>query len=419
MKAFDLRVDKITNDLTLLALIAISRVSVLQIAHHHMRLKWSRSFPITFVAVALSFLAQFFGATIQGAKAQDWHERPLKIGTVDDFLPCSHFINQSHEGMAIDIWRRISERLKLKYEISTISSFDEAVSMAAIGKFDVIVSCHEITPERLELVEYAVPYTSGGIVIVSEQNQRPFLDLVGKIFQNKIVVRCSLLLLLVTAITAYTSQYFRNSKATRRSKARRFTRAWTFLILNDGIDTVIGPKIIDHIAVLISSLSHMLLMSAIIGTTVTIVFEENIAKQTKEIGDKELKELLREGIAVIKGTSTATWLDNRIKIAGIAPGSGLKPIAAKTKTERLQLLRDGSTQAPRHFVSNSTNYATQLKESGLEDSFSISYQSPRKTPQSFIFGRNLEPALKRLINIELAEMNRNGVTEQIEKDWRN
>ncbi|WP_231856490.1 transporter substrate-binding domain-containing protein [Synechococcus sp. MIT S9508] len=370
-------------------------------------------------AFALCLVAEFIFIPIQADQAFDKDEKTLKIGTVDDFLPCSDYINQTHEGMAIDIWRRIGERLKLKYEISSIPSFDEAVSLAAIGKFDVIASCHEVTPERLELVQYAVPYTSGGIVIVSRQNQRPVFDLIVKIFRNKIVVRCSLLLLLVTAVTAYTSKYFRSSKATRKSKARRFTRAWTFLILNDGIDTVIGPKILDNIAVLISSLSHMLLMSAIIGTTVTIVFEENIAKATKELGNKELESMLKEGIAVLGESSTASWLNNRIAITGIYSEPDLEPITVKTKAEMLDLLRGRSADKPHHFVANITTYSTKLKEAGLEKEFAISYQSPRKTPQSFIFGSNLDDGLKQLINIEIAKMNRNGLTEQLEKDWLN
>ena len=384
-----------------------------------MRFKWSRLLATTISAFALCLVAEFVCIPIQAVQDLDRHEKSLRIGTIDDFLPCSDSVNQTHEGIAIDIWRRIGQRLKLKYEISTISSFDEAVSLAAIGEFDVIASCHEITPERLELIQYAVPYTSGGIVIVSRQNDRPVIDLIVKILRNKIVVRCSLLLLFVTAVTAFTSKYFRGSKNTKKSKTRRFTRAWTFLILNDGIDTIIGPKIVDNIAVLISSLSHMLLMSAIIGTTATIIFEENIARKTNELGNKELKSLLREGIAVIGESSTASWLNNRIEIAGISTEMDLTPITVKTKTEMIEILRGNADKKARHFVANITTYLTQLKDAGLEEEFAVSYQSPRKTPQSFIFGSQLDDGLKRLINIEIAKMNRSGLTEQLEEDWRN
>ena len=85
----------------------------------------------------------------------------------------------------------------------------------------------------------------------------------------------------------------------------------------------------------------------------------------------------------------------------------------------LELLRGHSTEKPLHFVANITTYSTKLKEASLEQEFAISYQSPRKTPQSFIFGSALDDGLKQLINIEIAKMNRSGLTEQIEKDWLN
>jgi ABC-type amino acid transport substrate-binding protein len=163
----------------------------------------------------------------------------------------------------------------------------------------------------------------------------------------------------------------------------------------------------------------MLLMSAIIGTTATIIFEENIARKTNELGNKELKSLLREGIAVIGESSTASWLNNRIEIAGISTEMDLTPITVKTKTEMIEILRGNADKKARHFVANITTYLTQLKDAGLEEDFAVSYQSPRKTPQSFIFGSQLDEGLKRLINIEIAKMNRSGLTEQLEEDWRN
>lgn len=85
----------------------------------------------------------------------------------------------------------------------------------------------------------------------------------------------------------------------------------------------------------------------------------------------------------------------------------------------IELLRGRTDDNPHHFVANITTYLSKLKEANLEKEFAISYQSPRKTPQSFIFGSKLDDGLRRLINIEIAKMNRNGLTEQLEKDWLN
>ena len=366
--------------------------------------------------VAIS--ATFTGATAATTEPPSWTEDVIKVGTVDDYLPCSDQINQHFEGLSIDLWRRISERLNINYTIQTISSFDQAVTRAANGEFDLITSCHEITPERLQSIEYAIPYTTGGIIIASLQNQKPVITLVGKIIQNEIVVKCSILLLIITGLTAWSSSYFKQPETTSRGKARRLTKVWTFLILNDGIDTIVGSKIRDHITVLITSLLHMLLMSAIIGTTATIIFEENITKKTDELTNKELYQLLRQGLAVQKQTSNEHWLNKQMNKAGIRNDIGTTPIYASSKQQLMELIQGKSIQKPNHFIANITTYKTVLKQAKLEEKFELSYQMPSKTPQAFIFGSQIKQDLKKAINIEISKMNRSGLTEQIEKDWR-
>ncbi len=366
--------------------------------------------------VAIS--ATFTGATAATTEPPSWTEDVIKVGTVDDYLPCSDQINQHFEGLSIDLWRRISERLNINYTIQTISSFDQAVTRAANGEFDLITSCHEITPERLQSIEYAIPYTTGGIIIASLQNQKPVITLVGKIIQNEIVVKCSILLIIITGLTAWSSSYFKQPEPTSRGKARRLTKVWTFLILNDGIDTIFGSKIRDHITVLITSLVHMLLMSAIIGTTATIIFEENITKKTNELTNKELHQLLRQGLAVQKQTSNEHWLNKQMNKAGIRNDIGTTPIYASSKQQLMELIQGKKTQKPNHFIANATTYKTVLKQAELEEKFELSYQMPSKTPQAFVFGSQIKQDLKKAINIEISKMNRSGLTEQIEKDWR-
>lgn len=109
----------------------------------------------------MAMSATFTGTIAIANEATSWRNDIIKVGTVDDYLPCSDQIDQHFEGLSIDIWRRISERLNVSYTIKAISSFDQAVTLAANGEFDLIASCHEITPERLQSIEYAIPYTTG------------------------------------------------------------------------------------------------------------------------------------------------------------------------------------------------------------------------------------------------------------------
>lgn len=124
---------------------------------------------ISLLAVSLSVISQ--GVIAHADETLTKGKEAIKVGTVDDHLPCSDKVNENFEGLSIDVWRRISERLNIQYILTAIPSFDEAVRMAAEGELDLVTSCHEVTPERLKIIEYAVPYTNGGIVIASQQKQ--------------------------------------------------------------------------------------------------------------------------------------------------------------------------------------------------------------------------------------------------------
>ena len=373
---------------------------------------------IAFPIIALILISQPTYSQ-QRFKNKYQQNSPIIVGTVDNNLPCSDKIDDHLEGYSIDVWRRIRERLNIDYRVVTSKTYDEAVAMAANNKVDIVTSCHDITPERLQLVEYAIPYTSGGIVIISRRAQRPVLALASKLINNQIILRCGLLLFLVTGLTAFALKVRkRNAKWKKDHKQRKYFRLWTILILNDGVDTLLGSRTRENLLVLSSSFLHMLLMGAIVGTIASIVFEQNITFNTSRLGSNELIKLLNEGLVVQEGTSYMQWIESRMKRAGIGENYSVPPRFVSTKKEMLEEISSSKKNKARHFVMNITTYKYNLRKVGNPDDFMVSYQQPNKTPQAFIFGSDTDPELKRLINIEIAKMNRSGLTDQIESDWK-
>ena len=373
---------------------------------------------IAFPIIALILISQPTYSQ-QRFKNKYQQNSPIIVGTVDNNLPCSDKIDDHLEGYSIDVWRRIRERLNIDYRVVTSKTYDEAVAMAANNKVDIVTSCHDITPERLQLVEYAIPYTSGGIVIISRRAQRPVLALASKLINNQIILRCGLLLFLVTGLTAFALKVRkRNAKRKKDHKQRKYFRLWTILILNDGVDTLLGSRTRENLLVLSSSFLHMLLMGAIVGTIASIVFEQNITFNTSRLGSNELIKLLNEGLVVQEGTSYMQWIESRMKRAGIGEKYSVPPRFVSTKKEMLEEISSSKKNKAMHFVMNITTYKYNLRKVGNTDDFMVSYQQPNKTPQAFIFGSDTDPELKRLINIEIAKMNRSGLTDQIESDWK-
>jgi ABC-type amino acid transport substrate-binding protein len=112
------------------------------------------------------------------------------------------------------------------------------------------------------------------------------------------------------------------------------------------------------------------------------------------------------------------WIESRMKRAGIGENYSVPPRFVSTKKEMLEEISSSKKNKARHFVMNITTYKYNLRKVGNPDDFMVSYQQPNKTPQAFIFGSDTDPELKRLINIEIAKMNRSGLTDQIESDWK-
>ena len=117
-------------------------------------------------------------------------------------------------------------------------------------------------------------------------------------------------------------------------------------------------------------------------------------------------------------TTISNIKDYKQKYAGIPQDSGATPIYASNKQQLMELIQGKSDPKPKHMITNITTYKTILKQAELEDKFELSYQMPSKTPQAFVFGSNINQELKKAINVEIAKLNRSGLTEQIEKDWR-
>jgi len=106
-----------------------------------------------------------------------------------------------------------------------------------------------------------------------------------------------------------------------------------------------------------------------------------------------------------------------MRSAGITPNRETLPLYADSKVQMIEFIQGKQARPAKHFVTNITTYKTLLKQSDLQEKYQLTYQLPSKTPQAFLFGGKVKPELKKMINIEIAKMNRQGLTEQIEKDW--
>jgi polar amino acid transport system substrate-binding protein len=119
------------------------------------------------VAGALMLIVRFialFGAAsavAQPAVEQSSHE--LVVGT--RVAPPFSMKGQdgAWEGISIDLWRHVAERLHLRYRIEERGSVKELVDAVATGQMDVAVAALTVTADRRKVMDFTQPFFETGL----------------------------------------------------------------------------------------------------------------------------------------------------------------------------------------------------------------------------------------------------------------
>ena len=367
----------------------------------------------TRVLIKGSYLLLFLALTLPASSPTSAREQnqnqnqPLRVATVDNFLPCSDKYYNGYRGFSIDLWHTISSRNSINYKLKPVSTFNKAVEAAANNDVDLVISCHEINKERARLVDFSVPYTYGGIGILSRKEGGLTFSFVNRLLASEKIVRCTLLLLIATSFAALALKG-------ELKGDNSYSQIWTMLIMGSGTHTFINSRKWTHLYVLMITIIRLVLISIIVGTSATIVFDSSKPKDASKLNKEQLTSLLREGITVNSEASTAKWI--RMQIENIyGDTSYLSQITPASSTEQmLSLMKEKKVN---HIVTNTTMVPRYMKQLGEGDSFHISFQMSGQTPQAFIFAPNLHKDIRRTINSEIAALNQDGTITEMAERW--
>jgi polar amino acid transport system substrate-binding protein len=75
-------------------------------------------------------------------------------------------------GISIDLWRRIAQRLDLRYRFAEQRTVHDLVEGTAEGSFDAAIAALTVTAARDQIVDFTQPYYSTGLGIAVSLNER-------------------------------------------------------------------------------------------------------------------------------------------------------------------------------------------------------------------------------------------------------
>jgi len=109
--------------------------------------------------VCFIYLALFLFQFPEISWGDDSLERDIRVGVIET-PPFVIRNDDQFEGIAIDIWSLIASNAHLKYHfiLHPNTDYDDAVNKLAEGTYDILVGPISVTHERIQKVDYSLPF---------------------------------------------------------------------------------------------------------------------------------------------------------------------------------------------------------------------------------------------------------------------
>ncbi len=339
---------------------------------------------------------------------------PLRIGVVENALPCSDLNNGQASGSAVDLWESIAQHQRWRYVLQPLPTPNAAVAAAAAGKVDVAISCLNIIAERLEKVDFSVPYQEDSLAFLSSKSGEGVLSVLKKIGRDEILRDTIMLLFAITfvgtSLVWLISRGFDHKDIDAGNRPRTFFKGWMMQVMGTGIYKMgTGPSSI--MLVTLVNICRLVVTSVFVGTTATVVFKSTMPADVSE--QDSLLQALRAGVGVDAGTVSELWLKAQAKKLNQPQLLGrIKPISGDGA-----LLGALSSRAVGSIMADSARIEILSHNMDNSSHYRISGQTYNKTPQAFVFGATLDKSQRDQINLEISRMRFGGEIEAIVKRW--
>ena len=363
--------------------------------------------------VSLGILA-LTPTTAQQVRAAD--PQLLRVGVVQNAMPCSAIANGQATGSAVDIWQAIAQQQGWRYSLQPIPTPNAAIEAAAVGQVDVAISCLNIIAERLEKADFSVPYQEDSLAFLSRKTNEGIIPLLQRIGNERILKDSILLLFAITVIAALALWLigggFEHKDIESGCKRSTFFKGWMMLVMGSGIYKM-GPNPPAIAIITLVNICRLVATSVFVGTTATVVLKSTLPSDISQ--QDSLITALRDGIGVDLGTISEIWLTEQVRkfnqpelLAKIRPISGDKAL--------IKALEHGTVGSIMADSARVHSLSGKVENPGR---FQISAKTYNQTPQSFVFGKTLSKIKRDQINKQISRMRFEGLIETILKRWEN
>ena len=325
---------------------------------------------------------------------------PLTVGIPRDTSPCAFWHKGLASGTAVEHWRAVAEASELPYQARAVSSITDGLTQLRTGELDVLVSCLNITPQRLRLTNFTVPVSEDGLALVGREGSvRNLVAILLPVLASTAVVSLVLLVLLsgLTALAVWAVERgFHHSDVNAKDGkvSRPFFKAWVMLFSSSGLYKMgYSKRAMSFVAV--NALAARVVFALFISSVTALVASRAVDDSLRGRG-VVLSASQDEQVAVLRGSAADEWLmDERNRgVAAVEPRrfDSMQEITAALQREDLD----------RALIDQRA--ARELLQSEDWNDLRILGDYPLRFYQAFAVSPGLERTVLERINIAITQI---------------
>ncbi|MCP9883799.1 transporter substrate-binding domain-containing protein [Synechococcus sp. ATX 2A4] len=341
----------------------------------------------------------------------------LRIGVVDDQVPCSEVVEDIYRGSAVDVWQEVASKANVQYLFKAVPSTDAGIQEAMRGNLDLLVSCLSITPSRLQKVEFSTPYTEDRLALLTRRKETSFLDIVRRLSSNLVIRQTTALLLLggllFAVILWLLSKEFQHRDIVGGNKRQTFFKGWMMLAMGTGIYKM-GTAPPSMAVIALSNFIRLVITAIFVAATTSLVI--NASEEPSDLTESDiLKRALVSKVGVDKGSFAAAWIDRKADAFLSDHNQRDMIVRVDSSDDMLVQLEQGKINS--FLAERNRVMALQNKLKNSKD-FEIVAQTFFRTPQAFVFGAKLDRKSQDAINVAISELKFDGEVESVLERWK-
>lgn len=340
----------------------------------------------------------------------------LRVAVVDELPPCTDVSGKSFRGSSVEIWLQTAARSNQSFRFEAVNNSKEGIQKAGRGDVDLVVGCLNITPNRMQQVEFTMPISDDSLALLTPKNDSSFIEILKELAANRAIRETIIVLILgslpfATALW-FLSKGFQHHDISGATKRQTFFKGWMMLAMGTGIYKMgTAPPSMSIIA--LTNFIRLIITSIFVASTTSIVI--NQAEPDDIENTDTLKTALNHKIGVLAGSFSEEWLDRRADSV-ISASEQLQAIVPISKSsDMIKMLTNGKVGSL--FGDTKTMLELRSQLPNPED-YELSGETRYRTPQAFVIGSTLNKQSRRSINQAISELSFEGEIEAILSRWQ-